>query len=71
MIRILLSRKLGEIRMKQSELSRLTGIRPNTINLLYHEIAHTIKFADLERICIALKCDVGDLIVMEDPNPSK
>ena len=33
MIRILLSTKLGELRMTQAELSRITGIRPNTIRL--------------------------------------
>jgi len=70
MVRILLSTKLGEIRMKQSELSRLTGIRPNTINLLYHELARAIKFTDLEKICKALKCDVGDLVVL-DPSPRR
>ena len=35
MIRILLSRKLGELRWTQADLGRKTGIRPNTINDLY------------------------------------
>ena len=34
MIKILLSRKLGEIRMTQKELATVTGIRPNTIGEL-------------------------------------
>ena len=31
MIRVLLSRKLGELRWTQADLARKTGIRPNTI----------------------------------------
>ena len=39
MIKILLSKKLGELRLTQADLARATGIRPNTINELYHELA--------------------------------
>ena len=37
-IKILLSRKLGELRWTQADLARKTGIRPTTINEMYHEI---------------------------------
>lgn len=37
MIRIHLSRLLGERRMKQKDLAILTGIRPATINEIYNE----------------------------------
>lgn len=67
MIRIFLSKRLGELRLTQADLARMTGIRPNTINELYHEIAYGIKFDQLEKICIALKCDIGDLIVLVPP----
>ena len=36
MIKILLSRKLGELRMTQADLARATGIRASTINEIYH-----------------------------------
>lgn len=39
MIRILLSARLGELRWTQADLARATGIRPATINELYHELA--------------------------------
>ena len=39
MIRILLSTRLGERKWTQAELARATGIRANTINDLYHELA--------------------------------
>ena len=41
MIRILLSTRLGERRMTQSDLARVTGIRSQTINELYHDFAAT------------------------------
>lgn len=37
MIKILLSRKLGELRWTQADLAQATGIRPTTINEMYHE----------------------------------
>ena len=55
MIRILLSRKLGEIRWTQAELARVTGIRPTTINELYHELAKRVNLEHLDLICEALQ----------------
>ena len=43
MIKILLSKKLGEMRLTQADLARATGIRPNTINELYHELADRVN----------------------------
>ena len=48
MIKILLSKKLGELRWTQADLARITGIRPNTINELYHELAEHIKLEHLD-----------------------
>ena len=69
MIRILLSRKLGELRWKQADLARATGIRANTINELYHEVTDRVSLEQLDRICDALGCELTDIIVRE-PNPS-
>lgn len=63
MIKILLSRKLGEMRWTQADLARATGIRPNTINLLYHELAERVSFEHLNLICEALNCKLDELIV--------
>ncbi len=63
MIRILLSTRLGEKRVTQAELARMTGIRPNTINDLYHEIATKVSLDHLDLICEALHCDLSDLLV--------
>ncbi len=67
-IRILLSRKLGEVRWTQLELARKTGIRPNTINDLYHELAVRVNLEHIDLICEALNCELSEILVRED-NP--
>lgn len=62
MIKILLSKKLGELRWSQADLARMTGIRPTTINELYHEITERVNLEHLDLICEALDCDLGELI---------
>ena len=63
MIKILLSRKLGELRWTQADLARKTGIRPATINDYYHEMAERINLEHLDLICEALDCDLDEIIV--------
>ena len=70
MIRILLSSKLGELRMTQIDLARKTGIRPTTIGDYYHEIADRVNLDHLDLICEVLNCDVSDILVREPPYPS-
>lgn len=67
MIRILLSRKLGELRWTQADLARATGIRPSTINEYFHELAERVNLEHLDLICEALGCDLGEIMVRE-PN---
>lgn len=62
MIRILLSKKLGELRWIQADLARATGIRPSTINDYYREIAERENLEHLDLICEALDCELSDLI---------
>ncbi len=62
MIRIHLSRILGERRMRQKELADLTGIRPSTISDMYNEIIERVNLDHLDRICEVLDCKVSDLI---------
>ena len=66
MIRILLSARLGERRLNQAELARMTGIRPSTINDLYHEIADRVNLDHLDLICEALNCDLSDIMIREE-----
>lgn len=61
MIKIHLSKILGEIRWTQKDLAQKTGIRPNTINGLYNEYIDRIGLNEIDAICDALGCDVSDI----------
>ena len=63
MIKILLSRKLGELRWTQADLARATGIRASTINEIYHELCERINLAHLDLICEALGCELDEIII--------
>lgn len=71
MIRILLSTRLGERKMTQADLARATGIRPNTISELYHELVDRVNLEHLDIICEALHCDLDELIVRIPDGSSK
>jgi putative transcriptional regulator len=62
MIRIYLSRLLGERRWTQADLARKTGIRAATINDYYNEFAVRVNLEHLDKICEVLGCELGDLI---------
>lgn len=62
MIKIHLSRILGEKRMSQAELARRTGIRPSTISDIYNEMTERLNIEYLDRICEYLDCSIMDLI---------
>ena len=63
MIRIKLSRILGDKRISQAELSRRTGIGINTICHYYNEVTDRINLEHLDRICEALDCDITDIFM--------
>lgn len=62
-IRILLSTRLSELRWTQADLARKTGIRPTTINEMYHELVERVNLEHLDLICDALDCEVSDILV--------
>ena len=65
-----LSRILGERRIKITEFAEQAGISDNTVMALYHERAKGVTFDVLEKICVALDCEPGDilsLIKKKDP----
>lgn len=66
MIKVHLSRLLGEKRMKISELAKETGLHRNGLTRLYNEETDGIKFDTLEKVCKALNCDISDLIEIVD-----
>ncbi|AVM24332.1 helix-turn-helix domain-containing protein [Bacillus pumilus] len=62
MIKVHLSRIMGDRRVNIAELSRITGLHRNGITRLYHEETDGIKFDTLEKICNALDCEIDDLL---------
>ena len=70
MVRIHLSRLLGEKKWSQADLARKTSIRPNTINALFHEFTERISISQLVKICEVLECDFHDLIEYIPPKPT-
>lgn len=66
MIRILLSIRLGERRWTQAQLAAATGIRANTINDLYHEMADRVSLEQLDLICKTLNCKITDILVSDE-----
>lgn len=62
MIKIHLSKLLGERRMTQKELADKTGIRRATINEMYHELCERVNLDYLDRICKCLNITLDELI---------
>lgn len=67
MIKVHLSRIMGERRLKISDLERITkeqgnGLHRNGIAKLYNEKTDGVKFETLNAICKALNCSVADIL---------
>jgi len=58
-----LSAIMGAKRIKMAELARQTGLGKATIWRLYHEKATKIGFEVLAKLCKALDCQPGDLLI--------
>ena len=72
MIKIFLSKLLGERRISQLELARRTGIRPATINEIYWEFAERINLEHIDLICKTLGCRIEDFMeVVYENNDEK
>ena len=61
MIKNNLSIILGEKRLKMSELAEISGLNKNTVLNLYHDRSTRIEFTVMDKLCVALKCQPGDL----------
>lgn len=62
MIKIHLSKILGERRIKQITIAKKTGIRTATIGAYYHERAQIFRKQDLDKICRALNVPLEKLL---------
>ena len=62
MIRINLSRILGERRLKIADVCRDTGLSRTTVARLYHEEVIKLDLETLELLCNYLDVDISDMI---------
>lgn len=53
---------LGEKKLKVVEVARDTGINRGTLTRLYHETAIRVDFDVLNRLCLYLDCEIGELL---------
>lgn len=62
MIRINLSRLMGERRLKIADVCRDTGLSRTTVARLYHEEVIKLDLETLELLCIYLDVDISDML---------
>ncbi len=62
MIRINLSRIMGERRLKIADVCRDTGLSRTTVARLYHEDVIKLDLETLELLCNYLDVDIADMI---------
>lgn len=64
-IRVELDVMMAKRKMSATELSEKVGITLANLSILKNDKAKAIRFSTLEKICEALDCQVGDIIVYE------
>ncbi|MFZ2986747.1 helix-turn-helix domain-containing protein [Ideonella sp.] len=73
MIRIHLSRLLGENKEKLADLIRSTGLARNTVSGLYQETTSRLDLDTLNAICKHYECSIADLLeyVPDEEEPTR
>ena len=64
-VRFRLDDVLEEHEMSQTELSRLSGVSLVTINAMKQNRTKQVSLLTLDKICGALKCEPGELLVRD------
>lgn len=62
MIKCHLSRIMGEKKLKISDVAKEVDVNRGTITRLYQETAIRVEFEVLEKLCVYLDCDIGELL---------
>lgn len=62
MIKIKLSRVMGDRRKNIQKVAEETGLSRNTVSMLYNEKAKRVDFETLDKLCTCLGCDITDII---------
>lgn len=61
---------LARRKMRLNTLADLVGITPQNLSVLKTGRAKAIRFSTLERLCVALECEPGDLLMYEQASAS-
>jgi putative transcriptional regulator len=69
-IRVRLNVMLAERNVKSKELAEYVGITEANLSLLKQGKVKGVRFDTLERICVYLKCQPGDLLRHESDDPA-
>lgn len=56
---------LAERQMTLTRLSELVGVTLVNLSVLKNDRARAIRFSTLSSICVALQCEIGELLVMK------
>ena len=56
---------LAERRMKVADVARETGMSKTTLNKLYNGQSTRIDFETIEKLCLLLNVEVGDLLKLQ------
>lgn len=62
MIRCHLARLMGEHKMRIADVIRETGLRRNTVTLLYKETAQKVDLDALDKLCVLFDCELSELL---------
>ena len=62
MIKIKVSDMLGKFKWSQKDLADKTGIRPASINTMYHETIKKIDVEHIDKLCKIFNCSIEDLL---------
>ena len=68
MIKCNLARTMGDRKLKISDVIRETGLRRNTVTLLYKETAQKVDLEAIDRLCVLFNCQVGELLEQSPEN---
>ena len=62
---------LAERKLKVADLVRSTGINKSTLHKLYNDESVRIDFETIDKICMALNVEVGDLLILKKNNKNQ
>jgi putative transcriptional regulator len=70
MVKIHLSKLMGERRLKIADVARDTGISRGALTRIYYETAERLDVESLDKLCAYFGCTISDLLE-HTPDPQQ